>query len=215
MLIVSSPRPFETLSHYNKDQIKAKLSWEKSFKEILYVSHWPLDEELSGPNVKIVKSNEDFPTIKFMAAMCSGSPYPYAVMANSDIEIDPKGFARVIEAMDRSKLFAATSRRYTYYGEDKGEATILPGDFGLDIFVAKPEAWGEVVNSIPSDLYIGHNGWDTWMMRFFATRYGMSFRNFSDYRCVFHPMHKKFTDRTKPVHNIETAVGKEPFILYM
>lgn len=186
MIAISSARPHDGNSEYASNQRRAASSWAL-FSQVYYFNRY--ERELCGDNVLFAKS-EDWPTIKSMAEFASHMHDDLVAVINADIVVTP----RILEVEKKLKeltIPAATSYRYEFDPAtgDLESAKRIMTDRGMDIFVAPPDVWGMVGKRIPEYLRIGHPTWDSWVCGFFCDNFGFGFRQFTDYRCVFHPKH--------------------------
>jgi hypothetical protein len=206
MLAISSIKPFSQDLAYGLLQQEAISSWARIFNEIILVSSNP---EPSLDKLKITMIIADcFPPIHHLSLLASSSVEPYVAIINSDIYLTEE--LKLVEALlNKSGSRCATSRRWNYAG-DVQSAQLHPGDNGLDIFMATPDAWAYVSGQIPVELRLGIPGWDNWLVRCFHKRYGHSFRNFTRWRCCFHPLH---SPHERPhAHQVQTDETDLPHI---
>lgn len=184
MIAISSFRPHNLSREYQQNQIRAKESWEKVFSKIIYLgNHEP---ELDSLKTAFL-GYSGWPTIKELARLASTQSSLVALI-NSDIVVtDP--IRDVEEKMVRTGIQAAVSRRFEFDPKNHDLATAQIVDKGLDIFIAHPKLWAMVAKEIPDNLQIGHIQFDTWLTGFFLVKLGNAFRDFSRFKCVFHPKH--------------------------
>lgn len=133
----------------------------------------------------------EWPTIKHIAHLASEiNGGRYVAVINSDIVVT-EPILEVEKKLKELTIPCATSYRYEFdpTAPDLSGAVRYKTDRGMDIFVALPHVWKMVADRIPDDLRIGHNRWDSWMCGFFCHNFGFGFRQFTDYKCIFHPRH--------------------------
>jgi hypothetical protein len=186
MIAISSARRHDKNAEYALNQKRACESW-KLFNQVYYFGSY--EEDLRKDNVLWVKS-DDWPTIKRMAEFASHIRGDLAAIINADIVVsDP--ILEVESKLKELTIPAATSYRYEFDPEtgDLGSAVRVRENRGMDIFVCTPEVWLAISKAIPEYLRIGHPTWDTWVCGFLASNYGFGFREFTSYRCIFHPRH--------------------------
>lgn len=189
MIIISSFRPFSESESYAAAQIEAKRSWDKVASEIIYVGG-PSEDVLRTGNTKFM-IQRGIPTIRELAEIAGTAGrgrITYVAIANADIVITPN-FSEVEQSMNNVGLPVATSRRWTFYNH-MDDAKLLPGDFGLDIFVAMPEVWEMVSANVPAEYTIGSPGWDDFLVRFLHHLKRGEFKDFTNKRCIFHKFHQ-------------------------
>ena len=184
MIALSSHRPHEGDSDYAKNQARAANSWN-IFSQVFYFGSY--EESLCKPNVLFAKS-EPWPKIKMMADMATHFKEPVAII-NADIVVTPV-LLEVEKKMIDLSVPALTSYRYEFEGDNMDGAIRHKHDRGMDIFIAMPDIWKMVSKRIPDYLRMGHQTWDSWVCGFFCANLGFGFRQFTDYRCVFHPRHE-------------------------
>lgn len=184
MIAVSSHRPHQSDVDYAKNQILASKSWDV-FTQIYYFG--PFEKDLYRPNVTFIDS-EPWPKIKHIVDIASNFAVPVAII-NADIVVTPV-ILDVEKKMIDLSIPALTSYRYEFEGENLDGAIRHKSDRGMDIFIAGRDIWRMVYKRIPDYLRIGHQTWDSWMCGFFCANLGFGFRQFTDYRCIFHPKHE-------------------------
>lgn len=184
MIALSSHRPHEKDGDYAKNQARAANSWNV-FGQVYYFGSY--EETLVKPNVLFAKS-EPWPRIKDIADMASHFKEPVAII-NADIVVTPT-LIEVEKKMIDLSIPALTSYRYEFEGDNLDGAIRHKHDRGMDIFIAMPDIWKMVSKRIPNYLRVGHPTWDSWVCGFFCANLGFGFRQFTDYRCVFHPKHE-------------------------
>jgi hypothetical protein len=108
---------------------------------------------------------------------------------NADIVVTPV-LLEVENKMVDMSIPALTSYRYEFEGENLDGAVRHKHDRGMDIFIAQRDIWAMVAKRIPDYLRMGHQTWDSWVCGFFCKNLGFGFRQFTDYRCIFHPKHE-------------------------
>lgn len=181
MNAISSFKPFSEDKEYAKLQKEAFDSWYPHFGKIVYYGD---REPLLLTEKTIFVKSEQFPKIKDLVRMCALSISDYTCLINSDIILKP-GFSQIVHGLKEKNLVAAISRRYQM---DEGTDGKLV-DYGLDVFIARPMFWSKVYGSIPDNLRIGHNNWDTWMAGFFNRNLKGKAADFTHRKLVFHPKH--------------------------
>lgn len=185
MIAISSARRHSQDAEYAVNQKRAADSW-KLFSTVYYFGSY--EEDLTRDNVRYVKSDE-WPSIKDMAKFASYIHGDTVAIINADIVVT-EPILEVEKKLKELTMPAATSYRYEFDPATGLESAVrIKQDRGMDIFIATPEAWKMVANRIPDYLRIGHNQWDSWICGFFCANFGFGFRQFTDYRCVFHPKH--------------------------
>lgn len=190
MIVLSSARRHERSAEYAANQIRAVDSW-KLFSTVYYFGSY--EAELKRDNVRWVKS-EDWPTIKGMAEFASQMVGDLVAIINADIVVT-EPILVVEHKLKALTIPAATSYRYEFDTNiqplypDLSAAVRHQTDRGMDIFVATPQTWKLVAERIPEYLRIGHPTHDSWLCGFFCYNFGYGFRQFTEYRCVFHPKH--------------------------
>jgi len=186
MIALSSARRHEKNAEYSANQKRAADSWSV-FSQVFYFGEY--EEELSRNNVLNVKSDE-WPTIKSMARFAGHIQNDLVAIINADIVVT-EPIVEVEKKLKELTIPAATSYRYEFdpADGDLSKAVRIKEDRGMDIFVATPEVWRMVEKRIPEYLRIGHQTFDSWLCGFFCANFGFGFRQFTDYRCIFHPKH--------------------------
>lgn len=191
MIAISSHKPFAQSPEYAANQSRAAKSWQEkpNITGIFYVGHY--EDGLDGERVQFVKPEGDYPRIKMMAEFAGHMSTDYVALINADIVLW-SGIADVEQRMREMALPAATSYRYEFDPAEYpnlGNATRHKEDRGMDIFIANPNIWKMVAQTIPEDVLFGHNRWDSWVCGYFCHHLGYGFRQFTEDRCVFHPKH--------------------------
>lgn len=189
MIALSSHRPFSQSPEYAVNQERAAKTWHQEFSNIYYFGAF--ESELDHENVLFVRTVEQWPTIRQMAEFASHLTCEYVAIINADIVVT-SDIGRAEKAMSAMALPAATSYRHTFLAEDYpnlDNAIRHKEDRGMDIFVTKPNVWGMISKIIPACLRIGNGRWDSWLCGYFCHNMGYGFREFTDYRCIFHPKH--------------------------
>jgi len=206
MIAISSARRHEKNAEYALNQKRAGESW-KLFKDVYYFGSY--EEDLRHDNVAWVKS-DDWPTIKRMAEFASRMKDDLVAIINADIVVT-EPILEVEAKLKELTMPAATSYRYEFDPAtgDISKAVRVKENRGMDIFVCTPEVWGAVSGLIPSYLRIGHPTWDTWLCGYLCHHYGFGFRDFTEYRCIFHPRHE---GRETP-HSVEIKSNQPYFTL--
>jgi hypothetical protein len=192
MIIISSARRHSKDAEYAINQKRACESWQGA-QQVYYFGSY--EEDLAMKNVLWVRSehNEEageWPTIKAMSEFASNFPSDLVAIANADILIT-ETFFEVEKKLKSLTIPASTSYRYTYDPErfDLASAVRDKNDRGMDIFVCSSDVWKMISKQIPDYLRIGHPTWDTWVCGFLCHHFGYGFREFTRYRCIFHPRH--------------------------
>ena len=185
MISISSHRPLDQEPEIKRNQLLAKRTWEMTFSRIIYFGVH--EHELVSGKTSFVPS-EEFPRIKDMMDM-AGKQRGFVAILNADIVVTPD--LRKLERMMalRGKL-CASSRRYHFDPNtcDFKNAE-LGDDRGRDIFIARNDVWRDAARVIPEQFRISHQGFDGWITDFFRRKYDSSFIDFTNRRCVFHPVH--------------------------
>lgn len=186
MIAISSARRHEKNPEYASNQKRAASSW-KVFSQVFYFGSY--EEDICHDNVLFVKS-DDWPTIKRMAEFSSHTNGDLVAIINADIVVT-EPILEVEKKLKELTIPAATSYRYEFEPADSdlSRAVRYKTDRGMDIFVATQDAWKIVAKQIPEYLRIGHPTFDSWLCGFFCHNFGFGFRQFTDYRCIFHPKH--------------------------
>lgn len=186
MIAISSARKHEGNQEYALNQCRAASSWVL-FDQVYYFGSY--EKELCHDNVLFAKS-DDWPTIKSMAEFASHMKDDLVAIINADIVVTPP--IKDVESKLKSLTIpSATSYRYEFDATsgDLSSAVRHKEDRGMDIFVATPDVWKMVSARIPDYLRIGHGTWDSWVCGFFCKNFGFGFRQFTDYKCIYHPKH--------------------------
>jgi hypothetical protein len=187
MIAISSARRHDRNPEYAANQKRAAVSWSGIFNTVYYFGSF--EEDLAAPHVMWARA-DDWPTIKEMASFASHIKGDLVALINADIVVTPEILA-VEQKLKELTIPAATSYRYEFdpTKPDFSEAVRIKEDRGMDIFVAPGEIWKMVAERIPEYLRIGHPTHDSWLCGFFCKNFGFGFRQFTDYRCIFHPKH--------------------------
>lgn len=188
MIAISSFRRHEKNAEYAANQIRAANSWSLFSKAFYFGSY---EQDLQRENVLFAKCDEGFPRIRDMAEFASHCEANQLVcIINADIVVTAP-ILEVERKMIDLTVPAATSYRYEFdpSSGDLNAAVRNKQDRGMDLFCCLPHVWGQISRHIPDYLRIGHPTWDTWVCGFLCSNFGFGFRQFTDYRCVFHPKH--------------------------
>ena len=148
------------------------------------------ETEMARRKVAFVRC-EDFPPIKLCCEFLSRATWP-ALLVNADITLD-LGMMKVLEDVRTRGVLAAVSKRWT-------DGMVL--DNGLDIVLSNPAIWGIIWKLCPAFFRMGNPRWDGWMLGALSSIAGIAFRDFTSYRCVFHPKHG---ERMSPFATAEEA----------
>lgn len=196
MIAVSTFRPHSQSKEYARNQTRAVQSWSNIFEDIFLIGS--PEPDLALPNVIFIDSGEKFPTIKDMVLLLTRSK-DWGCWINCDIVLTPT-INKVLEDMPRCGAWAVTSQRWTFDADtfDLWRAKVEPNDFGLDIFITTGLIWNRMYPLIHPGLRKAGMMYDTWMTGYFVRTLGDSYRNFTGYRCVFHPRHE---GRQQEQHN--------------
>lgn len=188
MVAVSTFRPHAQSEDYALNQIRAIRSWQPFFDTVILLGK--PEPSLAFNNVIFVESDGAFPTIKQMIMFLTQSN-GWGCWINADIVLGP-AFSRVLDAMERHRCRASTSRRWTFDPKtfDLSRAFLKKNDWGLDIFLAKDAEWKSMYPLIHPGLRKAGMVYDTWMTGYFFKTMGNTYRSFTDFRCVFHPEHE-------------------------
>jgi hypothetical protein len=189
MNVVSSHRPHSESGEYASNQIFAKQSWDRYFREIIY--YGPREPDLASDKTTFIDS-EPFPTIKSLSECCSWQE-DWCAIINADIFIGPN-FCEVESELKARNAKCAISLRQEFvpgYPPSSGHRV----DLGLDFFAATPKMWRFIAQEMPSQFRIGHQFWDTWMLAFMSRYGGRDCYDATPQRFVFHPRHgdRRFT----------------------
>lgn len=187
MIAISSARRHEGNPEYATNQVRAAASW-RLFDRVYYFGSY--EKDLCYDNTMFARS-DDWPTIKSMAEFASHMKDDLVAIINADIVVTAP--IKEVEAKLKDLTMpAATSYRYEFdpATADLRSAVRHKEDRGMDIFVATPDVWKMVSARIPGYLRIGHQTFDSWICGFFCANFGFGFRQFTDYRCIFHPKHE-------------------------
>lgn len=187
MIAITSIRPFNKSDEYKTNQIRAAQSWNLFEHVYIIGQREPELEFLAGTTFL---EGLDWPTIKYISILASEIGDRYVAVINSDIVV-AEPLLQAERKLQELTIPCATSYRYEFdpTDPDLSKAVRYKIDRGMDIFVALPNVWKMVADRIPEDLRIGHNRWDSWVCGFFCHNFGFGFRQFTDYRCIFHPKH--------------------------
>lgn len=187
MIAISSARPHERNKEYAINQKRAGESWSL-FKTVYYFGNY--EEDLCHDNTRWVRS-DDWPSIKRMAEFAKYITDDLVAIINADIVVT-EPILEVEQKLKELTVPAATSYRYEFDPTtgDLSKAVRARENRGMDIFVCTPEVWSVMAKEIPDYLRIGHPTWDTWVCGFLCSHYGFGFREFTSYRCIFHPRHE-------------------------
>jgi hypothetical protein len=201
VIAISSFKPFEKSLEVAENQLAAKASWEPLFETIIYFG--PPEERLGSRKTLFIDQG-DYPSIKRLmeaAADWEG----WSCLINADIYLSAK-FLAVELALDAVGAKFALSKRYQMIpGVPLDQASVV--DWGLDIFIARPELWEQAARAVPPEFRIGHNLWDTWTVAFMMQASGGAAVDLTPSRLVFHPQHGA---RERP-YPVEKPAG-DPYI---
>lgn len=187
MTAVSTFRPHSQSAEYACNQIRALQSWQMVFDSVFLIGH--PEPELNFSNVTFIDSGERFPAIKDMILLltqCKG----WGCWINCDIVLTPV-VNTITQIMAQEGCWASTSQRWTFNPEtfDLAKAVMEPNDFGLDIFIAPDSVWKSMYSKIHPGLRKTGMVYDTWITGYLWNTLGKGYRNFTDFKCVFHPRH--------------------------
>lgn len=189
MICVSTFRPHKKDAQYALNQSRAVDSWRGIFSYIYLIGE--PEPDLEYPCVTFI-SGDDFPHIKDMVKLLAIND-GWGAWINCDIIVDGGRLLQVMRQMDIRGYQACTSQRWQYEPDDwpdLSKALVPQGDYGLDIFITHGAIWGDMYSKINPDLRKAGMVYDTWMTGYLWTTLGFGYRNFTGYRCVFHPRHE-------------------------
>lgn len=185
MIALSSHRPFKGEPEYRRNQLRAKASWERIFNKIIYVGVF--EPDLMSDKTEIIES-ADWPTMEQLFQV-AGWQRETVCLVNADIVLTPT-ILQVEELLMLEGVKALTSRRYTFNpAAPDFEKAKVGKDLGFDIFIADPDVWQKLCSVVPDDFRIGHNQWDTWLLYTLQCMFKERCRDFTGWKCVFHPQH--------------------------
>lgn len=184
MIALSSFRPHNLSDEYRANQIRAKKSWDRVFEKVVYLANYEAD--LDSDKTSFL-GYSGWPRINELAQVAAAQPSMVALV-NADIVVtDP--IVQVERKMVYTGIQAAVSRRFEFDASNPDFTMAVIVDKGLDIFVTTPRMWKLVAAEIPENLRIGQIQFDTWLTGFFLVKLRNAFRDFSRFKCVFHPKH--------------------------
>jgi len=186
VIAVSTFKPHAKSAEYALNQSRAVQSWGDIFTHVYLIGD--PEPDLRYDYVTFIEGN-DYPTIKMMVLMLS-TYEEWGAWINCDIIVLPK-IHEAMQQMEVRGYRAATSQRFEYdpVSFDLSKAKIPHHDFGLDIFITTGDIWRDMFTKINPDLRTCGLIYDSWMTGYLWHTLGHGYRNFTDYRCVFHPKH--------------------------
>jgi hypothetical protein len=188
MIAVSTFRPHSKDAQYAINQSRAVASWEGIFDDV-YLIGKP-EPDLTHPYVTFI-AGEEFPRITSMLLLLTFSE-GWGAWINCDIILNKK-IKEVMRQMEIRGYQACTSQRWQYEPTDwpdLSKARVPQGDYGLDIFITHAGVWEDMQSKINPDLRKAGMVYDTWITGYLWNTLGFGYRNFTNYKCVFHPKHE-------------------------
>lgn len=111
----------------------------------------------------------------------------WSAILNADIVIGPR-WPHVEATLEAKKAKCASSWRFNF-DPDKGIASGVHNDNGIDFFAAVPEVWAHAYNICQEELRLGSGYWDGWMLSVFGTFFASGFWNLTPSKVINHPIH--------------------------